>query len=120
MKYNNSSMLRGLSSASLGADMNSGPIRIREAIGFCVQLVWTGASVDGEFKIQVSNDSGDSENVTNWEDLLLPVTSVVTASGADSHTWNVANLMASWFRIVFTRTSGTGTITVATFTVKGY
>lgn len=120
MKYNNSNMIAGLSSTSLGADMQSGPIRIREAVGFCVQLVWTGVTADGSFKIQVSNDSGDSESVTNWEDLTLPVTSVVSVSGAGTHTWNVANIMAAWFRIVFTYSSGTGEITYATFTVKGY
>lgn len=120
MNYNNSSMLLQLSSTSLGADMNSGAIRIREHVGFMIQMIWTGASVDGVFKLQVSADSSSTPDSGSWEDLTAPVTSLYTAAGAGKVAWNVNGIMASWVRVVFTRASGTGTITSANFILKGY
>jgi len=114
MKYNNSSLIpRGINT-SLAASMNSGPIRLREAVGYAIYIKYTGAPT-GTFKLQASVDSNDSP--VNWED--LPFTSAATGIPG-TVLFNIANVFYSWVRIVYTRTGGTGTITDAYFSVKGF
>jgi|WetSurMetagenome_2_1015567.scaffolds.fasta_scaffold804487_1 hypothetical protein len=121
MNYNNSSFLNQLSSSSLGASMTSGALRIRDAVGLAIYLKWTGAGTDGTFKIQVSNDPQDTlsnfDTPSNWID--LPGSNWV-ASGAGDNMWSIKDTFFSFVRVVFTRSSGTGTIVNASITTKGY
>jgi len=115
MNFNNSSFLNQLSTVVLGANINMPALRIREQIGLSISLNWTGATAVGSLKLQISNDSVDTP--VNWDDLAGTTAAV---SGAGSQTWIVSNAFYAWIRVVYTFTSGTGTITNATFTVKGY
>lgn len=115
MKFNNSSFLNQLPTTSLGASLNSGYINIRESVGFALYLKWSGVTAAGEFKIQISNDSGSVPS--NWVDLAG---SQLTVAGAGDQLWNVSNAFFSYVRIVYTRTGGTGDITNAELSVKGY
>lgn len=97
---------------SLGADAASSIINLTNQSLWSVQLVWTGGTVDGTFKIQVSNDAGKLEagvidGVTNWDDYP---NSTSTASGAGTLTYNAWIAGYRWARVYFTRASGTGTV----------
>jgi len=103
------------SSLSLGASINGPAINIRNFIGFYFNVRYTGASVDGTFKLQAS---GDVDSVpTHWKDISG---ATAVASGPGSVDFNISGANYPWVRIVFTRTSGTGTIQESNITLKGY
>lgn len=68
--------------------------------GFSIHLVYTGAPV-GSLKLQASNDGA------TWEDVA---SSTVAVSAASSTLYNLADQYYRLVRVVYTRTSGTGTI----------
>lgn len=76
------------------------------------------ADAAGTVKIQVSNAFDNIGNLASfvppaasWVD--LPSASVVVAAGATSLIPMPLNVCYRWFRVVWTRTAGTGTITVS-------
>jgi hypothetical protein len=72
------------------------------AFGFSVQAIATGAPV-GALKLQISLDG------TNFVDYP---SSSQAVSAAGSFIWNVADVMFRYFRVVYTKTSGTGSLTI--------
>jgi len=91
---------------------------------YAIQLVFTGAPV-GTFKLQCSNDAGkpnaeskaeQSASVVNWTDIASSSSAI---SVAGNITWNAENVGYLWVRVVYTRTSGTGSVTVANANMKG-
>lgn len=98
------------SSVTLSADRSTKAMPIDNVWGYSVQIVWTGASAAGTLKLQASNDiTDDSASVVNWEDIAG---SSYTVSGPGSAFYNYDGAFYKWFRVVFTFSSGTGTITV--------
>lgn len=103
------------------AAMISKPILLGQATNFSVQLLFgTGSSPTGTFTLQVSNNrSGEikvdaaSIATSDWTDYA---TQAISAVG--NHMFNVANAGYRWARVTYTRTSGSGTLTV-NVTVKG-
>lgn len=87
---------------------------------YAIQVVFTGSPV-GTFKLQISNDAGDSRHdgggsVTNWTDLS---SSSVSISAAGDLMFVAQSAGYRWVRVVYTKTSGTGTITVVRANGKG-
>lgn len=84
---------------------------------FCVQAVWTGAPV-GALKIQISNviaeDSTDIDE-SDWSDYSGTQQSI---SMDGNFIWEVTQQDYRWVRLVYIRTSGTGTLTRATFSAR--
>lgn len=78
------------------------------------QVLETSASLAGTLKLQVSNnaftDNASFEENSNavWDD--LPSSSYTLTAGNDVWSWNVADVGYEAVRIVWTRTSGQGTI----------
>ena len=78
-----------------------------------VQLSWTGTPT-GTFAIQVSADYQQDQNknvtnVGNWIPLIL--SPAPAASGAAGTAYiDLNQLSAPWIRVVYTKTSGTGTL----------
>jgi len=108
----------------MGASFNLKPIYLGHIADFSIQLIFSGSPV-GSFKLQASNDAGrisaNSEPnqyaaVTNWTDILGSSQSI-TASG--DHTWTGKGAGYLWVRVVYTRVSGTGTLTSARSNLKG-
>lgn len=92
---------------SLAASTTSTPMKLKVAVGYSVQLAITGSAV-GSIKIQASNDSDeDGTGITHWSDIAY---SALPVNGEGVIFYNVADAMYLWARVVYTRTSGTGTI----------
>lgn len=77
---------------------------------FSVQAVFTG-SPSGTFKIQVSNDVNSSPS--NWSDLG---DSSQAISAAGDIMWDISSAGYKWAKVVYTRTSGSGTCNAVAIT----
>ncbi len=80
-----------------------------------IQLNWSGSSPIGTFAVQVSADYaqdylGNVTNTGNW--VALAISPAVAATGTSPDTAFIAlnQVPAPWIRVVYTRTSGTGTL----------
>lgn len=100
------------------------PLYLGHICNFAVQLVFTGSPV-GSFKLQCSNDPGRPflpgesaayADVVNWTD-ISGSTQAISAAG--NHTWQVENAGYLWLRVVYTATSGSGSLDIARANVKG-
>ena len=98
-----------VTAGDMAANVTSLTINLNHMSQFNVQALFTGSPV-GAIKIQQSNDG------TNWDD--VPASSV-SVSAAGSQSWNLYMVGYPWARLVYTRTSGTGTLN-ATVYAKGF
>lgn len=117
---------------SIGIDMN-------QQVVASISAAFTGSPV-GTFKLQISNDivpvaggslntngggnygaagipvgTDPAANVVNWSDYTGSSQSI---SAAGNFTWNLLDMGYRWIRLVYTKTSGTGTVN-AYITSKG-
>lgn len=77
---------------------------------------FTGSPV-GTIKLQGSTDPGNTDinvditgaGVVNWNDI---VNSSQAVTGAGHVTWNYQGIGYRWIRVIYTRSSGTGNVTV--------
>jgi hypothetical protein len=128
MKIRNENLLEidnTTSSPDLSASLNLKPIWLGRAALAAIQIVFSGSSPTGTFKLQASCDPGNPQSqseaqqyagVTNWTDVANS-SNAVTDSG--NLLWNISDPGYQWVRVVWTRTSGTGNITVARCVTKG-
>ena len=86
------------------------PISLRHIDVYSAQIVTTGATVTGAFKLQVSNDEPNlsptnipAASAMNWTDVDSSSQTVTTAG---SVVWNASGAGYLWVRIVWTE-SGT-------------
>lgn len=111
------------SAVSLATSVTSSPTNIEGVDNVGYQINFTGTPT-GTFTVEVSADyqPGTSPheepiNAGNW--IALPISPAVTASGAAGSAYiDLNQLSAPWIRIVYTRTSGTGSLDVYV-TAKG-
>lgn len=99
--------------ASMATDITSDPqeIILQDNIG--IQLHWTGAPV-GTFDIQISGNHKEDQNgnvlvAGDWVTLALSP-AIVAAGSADDAYIDLNQMSAMYMRVVFNRTSGTGTL----------
>lgn len=94
-----------------------------QVYGIAIQAVFSGSPV-GTVKLQGSCDHGGSgmpgqppndAAVVNWNDIKDSSTAVTGAGIVD---WNYNGVFYNWIRLVYTATSGTGSLTV-TVKTKG-
>lgn len=113
-----------LSGTSMAVSITSDPIWLGHIINYNIQVAFTG-SPNGSFKLQVSNDAGRPEaaheedrnfGITHWTDMADSNQAIVAAG---DHSYEVQAAGHRWVRLVWTPTSGTGTITSIRFSVKG-
>lgn len=90
-------------------DIESSPIGLPNMIGYSVQAVWTGSTIDGTIKLQCSVDpcsqarTTSREDPTHWSDVE---DSEITINAAGDFVWNVSDVFYPWVRIVYTDGSG--------------
>lgn len=112
-----------LNAASMAGSLISSPTILQSLSKIAYQAVWTGTSPVGTISIQGSenyslNPNGQVNNTGTWTTLTLAyngtlVTSVpVTGNTGDALIDLETGIYA--LRLIYTRTSGTGTITVTT------
>ena len=105
---------RFIVAASMGADITSNPTNIQYTDNAAVQLNFTGTGV-GVFSVEGSVDHAVN-SMTNLQTVVgnwIPVTldPVPVASGVDGQILiDMKELSFPWIRVVYTRTSGTGTL----------
>lgn len=86
------------------ATLTSTAIQIPTIPMACLYISWTGTSPVGTFSIQGSADN------TNFVDMGLNVAAVATDTG--TRFIDIGPTAAAYIRVVYTKTSGTGSLTV--------
>jgi len=86
---------------------------LKQKTGAGYDISWTGSPV-GTFSVEISNTysvdaMGNVSNAGKWTAVTL-TGSVAPAGSADNGFINLAGLEAYAIRLVYTRTSGTGTV----------
>lgn len=97
---------------SLGASANLAAVSLEHISNYSIQIVFTGTP-SGTFKLQCSNDE---LSPSNWTDVGSSDQAVTTAGDL---VWNVENAGYKWVRVVYTRSSSTGSLTVGRCNIKG-
>jgi hypothetical protein len=124
MRIANINLLEDDGAVDLSADWESEPIWLGHIIDYAVQLVFTDTP-NGTFKLQASNDPGECVNPTkstqdakveNWTD-VAGSEQAVSANG--DILWTVQNAGYQWVRVVWTNSSGNGSLDSARANVKG-
>lgn len=97
--------IQTLSSAvSLAASVNSNAGNVSQVLGYSIQAIISGGtSPTGTLKLQYSNDG------TNWDD-ISGATWSVTDNG--NRMFNQSGVYYNYVRAVYTRTSGTGNLSL--------
>lgn len=114
MAYNLLKPVTIINAVSMASSITSSVVEIKNQDNIGIQLNWTGTPV-GTFAVQVSSDylqdtEGNVMNAGNW--ITLPISPSIAAAGsADSAFVDVNQTSAQYMRVVYTRTSGTGTLT---------
>lgn len=123
MRIENTDMQDGVAT-SMGASFNGDGHWVGHVANFAIQIVWAGGgSPDGTFKLQASCDLGkpnkaasQHSGVSNWTD----ITNATFAVSADGNClFNIVDGGYQWVRVVYTRTSGTASISSMRLTTKG-
>lgn len=124
MRVKNEDLLSLSGPVDLTSSANLRAVWLGHIVNYSIQLVFTGTP-GGNFKLQCSNDPGriDSEaisnqasDVSNWTDVA---DSALVVSAAGNVVWDVQNVGYNWVRVVWTATSGSGSLTSARCYVKG-
>ena len=124
MRVNNDDLI--LSGTDMSLDITSEPIWVGHVINYSIQLVFSGASPTGAFKLQMSLDEGQPQNpveanrdtgITNWTDIAGSEQAIAAAG---NHAWTAENAGYQWVRVVWTKGTSVGTIDSARFYTKGF
>lgn len=114
MAYNLLKPVLILNSVSMGANITSGAVEVKNQDNIGVQLHWTTSDGVGTFSVQISSDhfedtEGNIVVAGNW--VTLPLSPAITAASANDDAYIDLNQMsAMYMRVIYTRTSGTGTV----------
>lgn len=98
-----------ISGTSMAASITSDPVKMEWEDNAGIQVVWTGTPT-GTNAVQVSLDP----EVLGWETIpaaAYTVTPSQPAGAAGSNFYDLPLGSAAWIRLVYTRVSGTGTMT---------
>lgn len=123
MRVENTDLIStGKIDTDLSASVSSSAILVEHVGMLSLSLAWSGA-INGDLEIQCSNDvTSKADDVSNWDtiDASVAVIAAGLLDGETHVTYNISNTAFRWFRVVYTRTSGSGTLTLATMYTKGF
>jgi len=104
-----------MAAGDMSGNLTSDPVDVRNLIVASFQIVFTGAPV-GTMKLQCSNDvyeylkqPGIQPAATNWTDVA---DSALSVTAAGDIVYNLTSLGFDQIRVVYTRSSGTGTMSI--------
>lgn len=115
MAYNLTDSYKIVTDASMASSITSEVIEVKNQDNIAFQFNFTGAPV-GTFSVQVSLDykedmNGNVQNAGNW--ISLPLSPAITATGAADVAYvDINQTGATYMRVLYTRTSGTGVLNV--------
>lgn len=115
MAKNQLNQYKIVNAVSMGADITSSPVNIKFLDNISIELDFTGTPT-GTFQIQGSVSYNQSvpmnvqDNAGFWVPITLP-TSPVASGAAGQILIDMNQLSFPWIRVVYVRTSGTGTLT---------
>lgn len=103
-----------IDNGSLSGNITSKVTIIQKLSLVSYEIVWTGTSPVGVISVQVSNDyeqnaDGSTRVPGTWADLPLSVTPAILGN-SDSGFIDIEGLAGYALRLVYTRSSGSGTI----------
>lgn len=104
-----------VTNGDMSASITSTPTNMDQVSILSYGMKWTG-SPTGSFDVQVSDDyndgsNGQTANAGTWNS--LPMSAVVSAAGSSGNGfYDIAFTGASWIRLVYTRSGGTGVLNV--------
>lgn len=121
MAFNPLNQFTIFSLQDMGSNFTSDPQSNKFQDNVGIQIKWIGTPT-GTFGVQISNDyyPGDSDGAYNagtWTNLTLSTT-IAATGGADNAAINLKQLPFSYYRVIYTFTSGSGLMT-AVVTHKG-
>lgn len=105
---------------NMSANITSSALPLATMYGYSIQVVMTGV-LTGTLKLQCSDDFGNSNSavdgtgITTWTDVQGTSTAITNTT---TTVYNFADVFYRWVRLVYTATTGAGTM-VATFNAKG-
>lgn len=91
-----------LSSGDMSASITTNSQNLIQMAIACVQAIYSG-SPNGSLQLQISNDN------LVWSNYLTPAT--ITTSG--NSVWNIEFVGFQWLRAVYTKSSGTGSLSIS-------
>lgn len=113
MSYNLLKPYHLIKAVSMASSITSTPVENQYQDNVGIQLTWTG-SPTGPFSVQVSVDyaidnQGNVTNAGNW--VTLTLSAPIAAIGSpDTAYIDLNQLTAPYYRVVYTASSGTGTL----------
>lgn len=106
-----------INAVSMAADIESEAVLLDQIFGYAAQCRWTG-SPSGTLKLQASCQIIHSgETITDWDDVSGASVTVESVS-TNGTLFNADAQFYKYFRVIFDRTGGTGSLTV-TYNGKG-
>lgn len=103
-----SKLIANLIAAGNMASTVSAVQSIANYLNYSVYAAWTGTPT-GTIKLQASN----TNNGTDWQDIAG--SSVSIAGSAGDNFWNITGACYSFFQVVYTPASGSGTLNANAF-----
>lgn len=102
-----------VNAVTTAADITSNPFRLKFMDRAGIQCVWTGTT-NGAVTLQYSSDIGHedgltTDGITNWS--TVTGSSIATGGAAGTGFYDITTA-AKWVRVIYTRTNGTGLMTV--------
>lgn len=100
-----------LSAGNMSGNINSPLQRLNQMQIGALQASWSGSTPVGTLKLQISNDDPDVVGTSNviWTDYTGSSTDV---NGNGNFLWNLLSLGFNCVRVVYTRTSGSGSLKI--------
>lgn len=122
MRVKNESLISG--AIDLSSDWASNAILLDHVVDYSIQLKFSG-SPSGTFKLQISNDLGNtagqtiaqqSAGVSTWTTLVGSAQAIIAAG---THAWDITNAGHNWVRIIWTSSAPEGSLDAARAYTKG-
>ncbi len=105
-------------SASLAASFNGAAFTVEQMLNYAAEVIWSDAgALSGTLKLQGCNDAYEpptgnamyliEDPSAHWVDIS---SSSIPVAGSSSFLYDVAEVGYRYYRLVYTKTAGTGTM----------
>lgn len=97
-----------LNAVDIATNQTSNPTNVEGIDNFCIELEWSGTTPVGVVTVETaSQDAGG--NYSTWKSIDFGAT--ISISGASGNHLLFVKADSQFYRVVYTATSGTGTLT---------